>query len=504
VILARWSWARKPAKAPTEWIPEDTYGGISGFINYSVTVCTQLTSDDSPGNDLMKEMIMLEYLHDVGVKEITEPEIVILDEDGIYFDDGINSDGIGCSGGGTFEAGIRITSAELEGYDNWHLSAVKFYHAAYGIHSGNIKIYEAGTSIEPGALITSEPYTVLGNGWFEIPLSNSVLLDADEDIWVSVEITHSPGVYPIGVDDGPVVDGKGDWYYYESLGWIELQDYDFDCNWNIWAKVEEINPLPPGTYPVECIVKNYGSFNESDFNVNATIYNRGNGEIFYHNDYMVTTTMYPGDEVTVMFDDVTFLYEDQGMYRVEVTSELADEESGNDQKIRIFNIFLGAEPEITDLVLTASNPLDTKPGFGWENISCTVTVTGGTQVGTVQLNITYPIMEEHLMINIPGTDTYYVNTTFTIEGCYAYHVWADDIYDNYVESSSQQFELPPNEDVDMNGQVHFMDLVKVVLMYGDLGPHDGWVREDVDNNGQVHFMDLVAIVLRYGEYWDQC
>jgi hypothetical protein len=162
-------------------------------------------------------------------------------------------------------------------------------------------------------------------------------------------------------------------------------------------------------------------------------------------------------------------------------------------------------PEIVELSLVSSEPIDVLSSFGWENVSCIVTDVG-VGVDEVRLIVTDPddIVTEYPMINIVGTDTYYFNTTFTIEGCYEYRVWADDFNDNENTSSLMQFELPPNEDVDMNGQIHFMDLVAVVLMYGDLGPHDGWVREDVDNSGQVHFMDLVAIVIRYGEYWDQC
>ena len=57
-----------------------------------------------------------------------------------------------------------------------------------------------------------------------------------------------------------------------------------------------------------------------------------------------------------------------------------------------------------------------------------------------------------------------------------------------------------NEDVDMNGQVYFDDLIAIVLMYGNTGSH-GWVREDVDNNGQVYFDDLIAVVMVYGEWW---
>ena len=71
---------------------------------------------------------------------------------------------------------------------------------------------------------------------------------------------------------------------------------------------------------------------------------------------------------------------------------------------------------------------------------------------------------------------------------------------SFAESPSDTFDLPMNEDVDMGGKVHFMDLVAVSMKYNDEGD-PGWIREDVDNGGKVHFMDLVAISIHYNEKW---
>jgi hypothetical protein len=57
-----------------------------------------------------------------------------------------------------------------------------------------------------------------------------------------------------------------------------------------------------------------------------------------------------------------------------------------------------------------------------------------------------------------------------------------------------------NEDVDIIGKVHFMDLIAVSQNYNEEGP-DGWCREDVNNDGSVHLMDLVAVSLAYNEEW---
>lgn len=158
-------------------------------------------------------------------------------------------------------------------------------------------------------------------------------------------------------------------------------------------------------------------------------------------------------------------------------------------------------PEITDVILTPSDPIDVLPEFGWENISCIVTdnVSG---VDEVKIFVTYPddSVFEYPMINIVGTDIYYFNTTFTDPGYYDYYIWANDLLNNNGTSETQIFGLPPNWDVDKNGQCHFMDLVKIVLKYDEHGP-DGWVREDVNNDGHAYYMDLVQVALHYGEYW---
>lgn len=170
-------------------------------------------------------------------------------EDTLFYYNMVDYDAIGLTQGGTFEAAIRLTPTELSPYSNWKLVKVRFYHHEAVSHSGQIKIYAQGTSSQPGAVITTEPYTAPSSGWITVTLTNPVTIDASQDLWVSVEITHSAQQYPISVDQGPAVVGKGDFVYAASLGWGELVNYNLNYNWNIEAIVQlpgdPLDPLPP-------------------------------------------------------------------------------------------------------------------------------------------------------------------------------------------------------------------------------------------------------------------
>ncbi len=154
-------------------------------------------------------------------------------------------------------------------------------------------------------------------------------------------------------------------------------------------------------------------------------------------------------------------------------------------------------PKISDVTITTSDPLDTEPGFGWENFSCTVTDISG--VDEVKLVLTGDTTTEYPMIK--DGDDYYCNITISTVDEYAYHIWANDTSDNEDTSTPQPFDLPPNYDVNMDGRAHLQDFVLVAGHYGEYGPYNGWIREDVNNDGRAHLQDFVLIAGHYNEYW---
>ena len=163
-------------------------------------------------------------------------------------------------------------------------------------------------------------------------------------------------------------------------------------------------------------------------------------------------------------------------------------------------VTVGEEPpQITDVTMKTSNPLDTSALYGWENVSCTVT-DAGVGVDEVKLVVTDndAVTTEYPMTNIPDTDFYYYNTTFTYYGYYIYSIWANDAEGNNATSISQLFALPPNYDVNMDGCVTDDDFLIPPPPY-DGAP--GWIREDVNNDGRFSFSDFVLIAGHYGECW---
>jgi hypothetical protein len=268
--------------------------------------------------------------------------------------------------------------------------------------------------------------------------------------------------------------------------------------------------------PIKGINFDYLYFNETIININSVLYENYfdpyntypsspiidniNGEIRFVYELIIGPGSVAADGIFVTIQ-CSALYQ-LGTSDLNLSDIIIANETGVELPTVIHNGAITVEestdttpPEITDIILITSDPLDET--IGWEYFSCTV--TDNTAVDEVKLVLMGNSTIEYPMTTLGG-DIYYRNITMTLPNVYNYTVWADDTNDNENLSDLLIFELPMNEDVDRNGRVHFMDLVAVSLVYNDIGSA-GWIREDVDNSGKVHFMDLVAISLVYNEEW---
>jgi hypothetical protein len=157
-------------------------------------------------------------------------------------------------------------------------------------------------------------------------------------------------------------------------------------------------------------------------------------------------------------------------------------------------------PHISSILLQLSNPMDIEDGFGWENISCTVTDDSG--INTTLINITEPngTSIRIPMLKLDNTSRYCFNTTFHQYGNYSYSFFATDTMNNHAISTAYFFIISPNWDVDNDGNCSLADLTMVAAHYGQTGT-PGWIRQDIDNDGSILILDLVLLSNEFGTHW---
>ena len=137
---------------------------------------------------------------------------------------------------GTHEAAAKFTASFIQSNVGRNVEAVSYYLQSIP-QACEIRIYDEGTNVEPGALLYSADVTAsMGpNRWNTHDLSDVVTL-ADKDIWVVVRLVHTASAATIGCDEGPA-DSNGDWLWGDiDNEWITFRDrssQQTDINWNI-------------------------------------------------------------------------------------------------------------------------------------------------------------------------------------------------------------------------------------------------------------------------------
>jgi len=186
---------------------------------------------------------------------------------------------VGLTGAGSWEGAIRLTPTELAPYAGWDIIAICWYHYGTSTYSQNVKVYDNGTATQPGPVLTTEPYSTSTEEWVRVDLSTPVGIPGSGDLWCAVEITQTAADYPIGVDDGPMVNGKGGWIYF-SGAWHQLTEYNLNYNWAIMAIVESggvtshdvgtmailapgATEMPNTTINPQATYRNFGDFTET-------------------------------------------------------------------------------------------------------------------------------------------------------------------------------------------------------------------------------------------------
>ncbi|HBZ86368.1 MAG TPA: hypothetical protein DEO67_04425 [Candidatus Edwardsbacteria bacterium] len=148
------------------------------------------------------------------------------------YDNADNGDAIG-NGGTTFTTAILLTSTELASYyETYELYAVKAL-IILPITNVTVKVWQGGTTSPTTEIYSSDVTASTADGWNTYQLPSPITLQTGINYWVGYSVGHVNGTYPASTDNGPAIDGKGDWV--EAGGWAELQTYALDYNWNLKA-----------------------------------------------------------------------------------------------------------------------------------------------------------------------------------------------------------------------------------------------------------------------------
>ncbi len=163
-----------------------------------------------------------------------EPPVVL------QYDSGDVFSGMGYDSAGDIEVAVRFTEDELGDHYGRDLSAVYLYVNEGGGNNITLKVWEGGAHGDAGNLVHSEyiGHSIVLGQWTKYILDEPIQLFDGEEYWVGYHIEASGG-FPIGMDGGSVVDGKGAWVNTQS-GWEQLHNLSdsFDSNFRIRAAIE--------------------------------------------------------------------------------------------------------------------------------------------------------------------------------------------------------------------------------------------------------------------------
>jgi hypothetical protein len=157
----------------------------------------------------------------------------------LAWDNGINADAIGLTGGGTFYVAARFTSSQLFEYEGCSLTRIRLFpYAPNG--SITLKVWAGNNA---GALLSSQVVTSYTTGmWNEFILQTPVYITGASALWVGYEINHTPDEYVAGCDTGPAIAGFGDMISLDGEVWEPMSiAYGLNYNWNIQGFVEQID-----------------------------------------------------------------------------------------------------------------------------------------------------------------------------------------------------------------------------------------------------------------------
>jgi len=193
---------------------------------------------------------------------------------------------LGLSGGTPpyyWYSAVRFTQDELAPYVDWPITKVI---VALSCDNGQTEVWAKltvwgeGTSTSPGNIIYEDDNLYFDEtGFHIIEISTPIALDDHDEIWIGIEWEQTEEEAHIAfADDGPAVDGKGDWFSIDGgASWQELRDTGLDYNWGMgaivgwsWPPFFNIRDVK-GPIGVNAVVENVGEESANNLEWSITI-----------------------------------------------------------------------------------------------------------------------------------------------------------------------------------------------------------------------------------------
>lgn len=264
---------------------------------------------------------------------------------------GVNTgNGVGFNEPSDFDTAHRFDTDDLQPYDGMSLTMVNFFPRSGEDSDFHIKVWVGGSyeneELDPGNLIL-EQYVedpVLDQ-WNWVVLNEPVYIDASEELWFGVRADNEGG-YPLGVDDGPINEFKGDLVWDAEGGWAALNTFDLPYNWNIQGYVAPTDAF-------DGYIPNYASINrrtrprlvtyaDPQMSTNRNTREPLVGE--YHRMLLGYNVYRDGDLIAELDDLSATSYLDEGLqegeYSYYVTAVYTEEESEPSNEVSVAIVYL--------------------------------------------------------------------------------------------------------------------------------------------------------------------
>jgi hypothetical protein len=143
----------------------------------------------------------------------------------IFYDDGVNVDGIG--GPASFTWAIKFDPAQLADFEGASLTKIQIYNRLSS--TDELRIYE-GTNA--ATLLHSQALSGLAvEAWEEVDLTSAVAIDITKQLWIAVYTTDGVN-FPAGCGAGQN-QPNGDLITLDGVVWEHLTDFGLINTWNL-------------------------------------------------------------------------------------------------------------------------------------------------------------------------------------------------------------------------------------------------------------------------------